>query len=233
MLKRLLRDRRVQTALGAAFAAHVRFVRATSTLVLDPPDLYPRFEPDQPVIIAMWHGEHFLLPLVKRDGHRVKTLISIHRDGEINAIAAQRLGIGLVRGSGSHGGQNVDKRGAAAFLEMTRALAEGWNMALTADVPKVARVAGAGIVTLARKSGRPIYPVAVVTSRHRVVESSWDRSKIPLPFGRIVVSVGDVLRVPADADAAAVETARRTLTAALDAVHERAYALAAGGARRP
>jgi hypothetical protein len=37
---------------------------------------------------------------------------------------------------------------------------------LTADVPKVARVAGLGIVTLAKHSGCPIIPVAMATSRH-------------------------------------------------------------------
>jgi lysophospholipid acyltransferase (LPLAT)-like uncharacterized protein len=37
--------------------------------------------------------------------------------------------------------------------------------AMTADMPKRARTAGLGIVTLARLSGRPIVPTAVVTSR--------------------------------------------------------------------
>ena len=47
---------------------------------------------------------------------------------------------------------------------MLIALEEGYNVALTADVPKVARVCGPGIVKLASMSGRPIYPVAIATS---------------------------------------------------------------------
>jgi len=36
---------------------------------------------------------------------------------------------------------------------------------MTADVPKVSRVAGLGIVKIAQMSGRPIYPVAIATRR--------------------------------------------------------------------
>ena len=103
-----------------------------------------------PVIIAMWHGQHFMAPFIKRDDerHRAKVLISRHRDGEINALAAERLGIGTIRGSGAHNGEFHRKGGVAAFTEMLEALEEGYNVALTADVPKVARVAGLGIVKL-------------------------------------------------------------------------------------
>ena len=92
-------------------------------------------------------------------------LISRHRDGEINAIVAERLGVGTIRGSGAHDGDFTRKGGVSAFKEMLDALEEGYSLALTADVPKVARVAGRGIVKLARMSGRPILPVAVATSR--------------------------------------------------------------------
>ncbi len=66
---------------------------------------------------------------------------------------------------------------------MLEALAEGYNMAMTADVPKVSRVAGRGIILLARKSGRPIFPFALATSRFKRLDN-WDRSSINLPFGR-------------------------------------------------
>ncbi len=89
-------------------------------------------------------------------------LVSRHRDGEINAIAAERLGIGTIRGSGNHGSGFVHKGGVAAFQAMLDALNEGYSVALSADVPKVSRVAGLGIIKLAQMSGRPIY-----ARRHR------------------------------------------------------------------
>ena len=90
--------------------------------MIEPADIYDRIAPELPVIIAIWHGQHFLLPIAKLDHHRVKVLISRHRDGEINAIAAERLGIGTIRGSGAHNGEFHRKGGAAAFTAMVEAI---------------------------------------------------------------------------------------------------------------
>src|SRR6202030_3375690 len=116
-----------------------------------------------------------------------------------------------------------------AFKSMMDALADGWNMALTADVPKVSRVAGPGIIKLASATGRPIFPVALATSR-RIVLDSWDRSAINLPFSRGVTVVGDPIRVPAEAGPEILEQARSALEQALNAATERAYAIADGAA---
>jgi lysophospholipid acyltransferase (LPLAT)-like uncharacterized protein len=170
------------------------------------------------------------VPFLRR-WHRVKVLISRHRDGEINACAARLLGIGVVRGSGDHGGRFDIKGGVASFKSMLTALAEGYNMALTADIPKVSRRAGLGIVKLARFSGRPIYPVAVVTSR-RVLLKNWDRSAVNLPFGRIAIVSTDAILVPPDADDAMMEHCRQLVEQRLNWVHERAYAIV-DGKKRP
>ena len=172
----------------------------------------------------MWHGQHFLLPFLKRQ-YRFKVLISRHSDGEINAIAAERLGIGTVRGSGDHGQRFQIKGGVAGFISMLDLLAEGWNMALTADVPKVSRVAGRGIIKLAHESGRPIFPVSLATSR-RIVLDNWDRSEINLPFSHGAVVVGEPIRVPKDADAHVLQDARGALERALNAASERAHIIA-------
>src|SRR5882724_12423097 len=81
----------IRTSVGVLAAHYLRLVWKTSRFVIEPEDFYQRVEPDLPVIVAMWHGQHFMMPFVRR-GHRVKVLISRHRDGEINAIAAERLG---------------------------------------------------------------------------------------------------------------------------------------------
>jgi lysophospholipid acyltransferase (LPLAT)-like uncharacterized protein len=104
-------------------------------------------------------------------------------------------------------------------------------VALTADVPKVSRVAGGGIVRLARDSGRPIYPIAIASSR-RVELDNWDRSAINLPFSRMAGVVGDPVRVSADATDADLEEARRAVEDRLNAATARAYALADRTAER-
>jgi lysophospholipid acyltransferase (LPLAT)-like uncharacterized protein len=217
----------VQSALGTVAAGYLRLVWITSRFTLEPPDFYERVRPDLPVIVAMWHGQHFMMPFVKRAEHRAKVLISRHRDGEINAIAAERLGMGVVRGSGHPGGRSTRKGGVTAFRTMLTALDEGYNMALTADVPKVARVCGLGIVKLACYSGRAIYPIAVATGR-RVELANWDRSALNLPFTRGAIVAEDPIRVPQDADEAALERYRLKVEVGLNRATERAYAVVDG-----
>jgi lysophospholipid acyltransferase (LPLAT)-like uncharacterized protein len=214
----------VQKAVGTLAAEYLRFVWMTSRFTMEPAEPFLLYEAQQPVIIAMWHGQHFLLPFLRRQ-YRFKVLISRHSDGEINAVAAERLGVGTVRGSGDHGTRFNVKGGVAGFKGMLESLEQGWNMALTADVPKVSRVAGRGIIKLAQESGRPIFPVSLATSR-RIVLNNWDRSEINLPFSRCGIVVGEPIRVPKDADTAMLQQARATLEKALSAATERAHAIA-------
>jgi lysophospholipid acyltransferase (LPLAT)-like uncharacterized protein len=213
----------VQQTIGVLAAEYLRLVWKTSRFTMEPADPYQLYDKEQPVILAMWHGQHFMMPFFRRD-YPVKVLISRHSDGEINAIAAERLGVGAVRGSGDHGRRFQVKGGVTAFRNMVELLGQGWNMALTADVPKVSRVAGLGIIKLASESGRPIFPVALATSR-RVVLDNWDRSEVNLPFSRGAIVVGEAIRVPAAADAETLEQARGALERALNAGTERAHAI--------
>lgn len=222
MLKRMGRSAPVQAGLGRLLAGYLRLVGRTSTLVLDPPDLFERIEPQMPFICALWHGQHFMIPLGKRPQDRYAVLISRHGDGGINAAACDSFGIRPIRASGGAPGKMHKRGGVHGLREMIRALEGGHSVTLTADVPKTARVAGLGIVTLARLSGRPIVPVAVVTSR-RLTLSNWDRTTIGLPFSTLVVAAGEPVTVARDADEAALERARVAVQSGLDEVHARAY----------
>src|SRR5689334_18982035 len=132
-LRRLARSRAVQATVGIAAAEYLRFVWLTSRCVLDPPDVYAQMVPKLPVIIAMWHGQHFLVPFIRR-GYAAKVLVSRHRDGEINAIAAARLGVGTIRGSGDASGRFDLKGGVGAFQGLLTTLAEGCSVAMTAEI---------------------------------------------------------------------------------------------------
>ena len=222
MLKSIRDAQWFRKSAGRFMASYLRLVWNTSRFVLEPADLYERVQPDLPVIIALWHGQHLMAPFVRLPEHRAKALISWHRDAAINAIAAEQLGAPTIRGSGDHAGRFDRKGGVRAFIAMREALAEGWNMVMTADVPKVARVAGRGIVLLARSSGRPIYPVGIATSR-RFSLNNWDRSTINLPFSRGAIVLGEPIRVPRNADDDAVESCRRKVEASLNAATARAY----------
>jgi lysophospholipid acyltransferase (LPLAT)-like uncharacterized protein len=224
LLSRITRTSSFQGAVGAVGAWYLKLVWRTGRVTLEPATIYEAVQ--MPAILAMWHGQHFLAPFLKRDEtHRAKVLISRHRDGEFNARAAQRLGIETIRGSGAHNGEFSRKGGAAAFGEMLEALKQGYNVALTADVPKIARVAGLGVIKLGQYSGRPIYPVAIATSR-RIELDNWDRSAINLPFSRVALVAGGPIIVERESDQAALEGARQSLQDELNRVTERAYEIA-------
>ena len=223
LVRNVLRSSWLQRAVGFLAAEYLRLVWRTNKFSFDPPEVYEIVEPQQPAIFAFWHGQHFMTPFIKtKDSHRGKVLISRHRDGEYNAIAAERLGIGAIRGSGDHGSAFHRKGGVGAFKEMVRALEDNYNIALTADVPKRSRVAGLGIIMLARESGRPIMPFAMATSRF-VRLRNWDRTTINLPFGRGALVGGEIIIVPPDADAETMEDLRARLEATLNDATRRAY----------
>lgn len=228
--KSIVRSRAVQETLGFLVAQYLELVRRTNRFVMEPADAYERIGPQMPVIAAMWHGQHFMIHFAKRPQDRAASLVSRSGDGEFNAIALRHLGIRAIRGSGARGRDIRKKGGVAALRAMLRALEDGEMVVMTADIPKIARTCGEGIVTLAQLSGRPIVPVAVVTSR-RIDFDSWDKASLGLPFGRGAMVLGEPIHVPGDASRDLLENARQTVEQALDMVHERAYALI--GSRDP
>jgi hypothetical protein len=232
VFKRIVRSSAFQEAVATAGARYLWLVWHSTHATIEPADIYQTIE--QPVIVALWHGQHFMAPFLKPKEYTFesKVLISRHRDGEINARAAQKLGVGTIRGSGAHNGEFNRKGGVSAFSEMITALKDGYNVALTADVPKVARVAGMGIIKLAQYSGRPIYAAAVAT-QHRKQLDNWDRSVINLPFGRSAVVAGEPVTVVEDASGEALETARLLLQDRLNAATARAYQIVDGQGSAP
>lgn len=230
MWRRLRTNRAFQLAAGTTFASYFKFVARTTRFVIEPPDIFDTIDSQLPAILTFWHGQHFLTPFARKPHHRAKVLISRHADAEINAIAAHKLGVGTIRGSGATSRKDFHRKGAvSATYELLSTLEAGINVAMTADVPKISRKVGLGVVTIARYSGRPIIPVAMAT-RNRITLKSWDRASLNLPFGRGAAVVGEPLFVPRDADEAMLAAARDELQARLEAATRKAEALVRGRA---
>ena len=214
-----------EEAMGYALAQYLKLVKRLNRFVVEPSDLDSSLGAHHPVIAAMWHGQHLMIPFARATQMtKACAMVSRHRDAGLQAAALRRLNVEPVRGSGARGDKVREKGGAKALITLRKKLEGGATIAMTADVPKIARVCGMGIVTLARISGRPIVPVAVVTSR-RLDFKSWDRASIGLPFGRGAIVAGEPVRVAADASEAEMEAARLAVQEGLDAAHARAYAL--------
>lgn len=210
---------------GAMLARYIRFVYRTSKVVAEPADWLVRLETERPFIYAFWHGQFLLIPALSPKSIPVDVMVARHGDAELLSEALRHFDMGLVRGAGA-GSRKRDRGGAAALRGALKALEEGRSLSMTADVPPgPARRAGEGIVTLARLSGRPIVPVAVASSRFKVLDT-WSRMTINLPYSTLGVAVGAPIRVPRVLSPEGTEAARLDVEQKLNAVTERAYRLA-------
>lgn len=223
--KRLLASDGFQNVAAAFLHAGLRLVYGTNRPVSDSDDLEAAVEGKLPVIIALWHGQQMLAPFVYGRNSSVAALVSRSRDAEINARVLKLCGVRVIRGSGGRErSQTWRKGGVGALKSMAHALSDGFNIVMIADISKgTPRQSGEGIVALAKLSGRPIFPMAIATSRHHVIEKSWDKTTINLPFGRACLKLGNPIHVPRDVSTAEMETFRQRVTDELNSVTEKAY----------
>lgn len=213
----------LRRALGAGLLGpYLRFVQATSTLVYDPPDFWTSVEANWPVIISSWHGQSNLGYGAFPKPERFAIMASTHPDGQIAAGLAGSFGFRVIAGSGASQRQRHGTGGVGAFRQTLRLLADGHSTIATGDVPPVpGRQLSPGLIAMAMRSGRPIFCIAIASSRRRVLERVWDRMLFPLPFSRIgFVSEGPFYMT---GDATADGT---LLKASLDRVLSRAFEIA-------
>ena len=153
-----------------------------------------------PVILAFWHGQHFMTPFIKKS--------RASRQGPDLAASRRRVQRDRRRTAGHrHRARlrrswlGVPSQGRRRRVQGNGAGARGGhNMALTADVPKKSRVAGLGIIMLAREvrpadradrdGHQPVHPAQQLGSHHH------QPAVRPRRAGR-----RRMITVPADADA--------------------------------
>jgi lysophospholipid acyltransferase (LPLAT)-like uncharacterized protein len=159
-------------------------------------------------IYSFWHDRIFAGTYYFRN-RGIVVITSRSRDGEYIARFIKRLGYGSVRGSSTRGG-------VGALVEMIRLMRQGHPMAFTVDGPRGPRYeAKKGAVLLAKKTSNPIMPFVVESAKFWTV-NSWDRLRIPKPFTRARLIIGEPIYVPANADDAGIEEKRLELQKALD-----------------
>lgn len=209
---------------------YVRFVRLTSRVVADPPDFWEAAQKDHwPAIAVSWHGQSNLAYVVMPDPGQVALLISMHPDGMMMGEMARSLGYQIVEGSGASERQTHGTGGLTAFRNMLKVLKSGTTLFATADIPpEPGRNVSLGMITLARRTGRPIYAIATATSRRKILERVWDKMQINFPFSTIAFACEGPFYMT---DAAVTdETYAADLAKSLDRVLAKAFAMADGKA---
>jgi lysophospholipid acyltransferase (LPLAT)-like uncharacterized protein len=138
----------------------------------------------RPWVLAFWHGTQWPL-LAWRRRRPTVVLVSLSRDGAMQARALALQGLRVVRGSSSRGGV----RGLA---QVVRAMKRGaLDAAFAVDGPRgpVGVVKGGALVA-ARATGAVVVPLTGSMRRGVVLGRTWDRFAIAWPFSRVEVVLG-------------------------------------------
>jgi hypothetical protein len=158
------------------------------------------------VIYAFYHGDMVpLLPAYRRSGVLIPA--SESRDGEIMAQVLRNFGFEVARGSSR-------RRGERALRELIAGMRGGKTVAISVDGPRgPLHEVKPGALYLAGLLKAPIIPVAVSARRSLVLERSWDRLMVPVPFTECAVLYGNPVRVNGTSDGSFLPDLTREPTA--------------------
>ena len=143
-------------------------------------------------LIGIFH-ENVVTGLLSHENHQICNMVSQSKDGEIVDFIVRKYGLTTVRGSSSRGGKAVRE----AMIEQVQAGVIG---AIAVDGPRgPRRVLKNGIVDIARKTGAAIVPVTSYGQNNWILKKTWDQTRIPKPFSKIIIYYGEQIFVPKDA----------------------------------
>ncbi len=135
---------------------------------------------------CFWHGRIALAVVCRRVLKRkpCRVMISNSPDGEFIARTVERLGVPAIRGSSTTDTRRQAPQPGGLRCEAVRFIEAGGVVAITPDGPRgPAQQMPEGPVALARASGAPVFLFGLA-AQPALKLKTWDRTQIPLPFGR-------------------------------------------------
>ena len=138
---------------------------------------------NEPWVLSFFHGKQWPLLAWKRR-RLTAVMVSLSKDGAMQARALSFLGFSIVRGSSSRGGA----RGLAGLM---RALKKGCDVAFAVDGPRGPYgVPKPGAALAAERAGALLVPMGSAMKSGRVFGRAWDRFALAWPFTRVAVVLG-------------------------------------------
>jgi lysophospholipid acyltransferase (LPLAT)-like uncharacterized protein len=144
-----------------------------------------------PLVALTWHNRLLFFPIVfKRDlRENTAAMISASRDGEYLSDLIGFFGVAAIRGSSS-------KKGMRAIQDSIRTIESGKSVCITPDGPRgPCYKMSNGPVIIASKTGAPVVALSINYSNFWELPS-WDKFRIPKPFSKVTVALGDPIQIP-------------------------------------
>ncbi len=209
----------------AAYRAWMRLVQATSHWDdSSVRELAAQKKGGEGIVLVMLHQDVAIAPWFLR-GLGVCGLASIGDAGDVIDAVMRSLGHNNVRGGSS--ARASRHRPLAALRELIRRGRErrgrGFVLAITPDGstgPAGACKPGFGLVAL--ETGACVWVLKIHSSR-ALFAPTWDRTMVPLPFGRVRSYLEGPFHVAPGSGAAQLEAVRQQVEQALHHVHARAF----------
>ena len=161
----------------------------------------------EPLIHVLWHNRIFASPYLWRKMYPKRecvVLTSASKDGVVLASAVKVFKVGAVHGSSS-------RRGAAAIVALRRAARQGKDLVVTPDGPRGPRYQlQPGVVKIAQTTGLLIVPMHFDYLSCWTLKT-WDHFRIPKPFSKVKIALGDPIMIPRELDEDGFEKERLRL----------------------
>ena len=170
--------------------------------IVDPNGLLEEYRqaPKRVCIINIWHNRLLMLPPIFELPLRKRTVavISASRDGQYIADFAAQFGVKSVRGSST-------RQGVRVLHDAIKTIKGGCMVIFTPDGPRGPRYhMSKGPIHIASKLGIPVVALGINYSAYWAVKS-WDGFRIPKPWAKITLVIGNEVHVPPDLTADELE----------------------------
>lgn len=201
----------VARIIGSAAYWYVRFVAATTRWeIRNLCIFYDNLEKYDSVIYITWHGRVAMAPYFWDKRKSLKALVSPHRDGQMIVKILNRFGIGNIDGSSNRHAQS-------AAVTLMHELKRGTTIAIIPDGPRgPSMTMRLSPLYFAQKTGKPVIGVTYSMKHALIVQRSWDRMLIPLPFQKGICAATEPFFVPENATKEELEIYRQKIENALN-----------------
>lgn len=171
------------------------------------------------VVAGAWHRNAVFFFYYFRKMKNACIMVSSSKDGDLVTGIARRFGYDVIRGSSSKGGRSA----LVNMVDYMKGNAESSICGTPVDGPRgPARQMKRGMLVLARDAGAYFVPMACSGSRVITFHKAWDKTIIPQPFSKMVLTFGTPIRIPEDISDEDLELVRQAAEKDLDAITDRA-----------
>lgn len=161
--------------------------------------IYGVIENKESIIFAFWHNRLIMMPFIaqkvkkKTIDYEFMTLASRHGDGRFVGSLMEKFGLISILGSTKYGRKSSRGIDYGNMRKIIEGLKKGYSLGITPDGPRGPNQQVNGeLINIARLAKAKIVAVSYSSSNFKIIQKSWDKFKIPLPFSKLCFVVDEL-----------------------------------------